>query len=429
MDNNDILSQLSHVRKLFAEAGTADYHVVEKYAWLLVKVLNSDALEDDSVQSRKCLADYMNLNVKRPSKLHSALLYAACKMSFRFADFHFAKFLEKWDLSNLRKEDFVKTIGEDGKVYNPFAERVVKAYMHALLLRPEEVLPSAQLDIVRPIAQKMRFSHIRTMIVVKTTKAEVRGRTMYFAHLVDKEGNELSCEIHDLLPNPLTHKTGEKYYVNVGQLYDVLPRWKVNTDGETSVNEILKVEHAYLSSKSYGESYPVTIGYVDSYDATHQYYHIYDKWSRHFVADGAACRLGSFGRPKVQVGDFVRFAPIIPKPKKKGEKVFKSAYVVDTISPDHGPEEFGLREAKVVYVDQEKRYYRWELIDPSNPIMEVGADIPPVTTGFVSFETHSIPHIDGKEVPQKGDTILILAYLRRGKDGQKHAKTIYVKQK
>lgn len=427
MDNkSDIIAQLEQMRQLYANAGVTEGPLVERYAWTLVKVLGSDVLATDSVRSRQYLAEYMRLPIPRPSRVHSAILGVACGMAARFADFRFIPFLQMWDVRHLRPEDFVATKGADGKAFQPLAERMTRRYMHAILLRPFDQAEPDQVQVIQEIARKMHYHAPRTMLVTSVTKGESQGRTIRFAHLVDACGTMFSCEIHNLQPHPLAVNHGDRHYVNVGQLYDVLPRESHRFNDETQGSAPLRIEAAYESQRSFGDAFPCTVGYVKSYDATHDYYHIYDAKSRHFVAKAAEQHLGRFGQPVIAEGDYIRFAPIIPQPKRPGDKVFKSAYVVGKCAPADGPKAFGLREAKVLYVDNAKGYYRWELTDTSVPIVEEGTTTPSCTGGFVGFGEGKGPHAGAVRVPAEGQTVQMVVFLVRGKDRQKRPHVVHV---
>lgn len=424
----DLLTQFEQIRELCKNAGVTDVKTLEHYAWIMVKVLHSDLFGNDAVRPRQYLAEYLSLPLPRPSAVHSAMLGCACSMAARYPAFHFAPFLKMWGTQHLRAEDFQAGMAADGKVFPSLAEKVVREYVHALLLRPDERLTAEELDVLRPTVAKMRYYAARPMIVSRVTQGSDGHRSFYFAELVDAKGLKVSCEAHSLTPHPLAAATDKRHYVNVGQVYDVLLREKkkASDDGEK-----LRVDLAYLSLRPWGEGYPVVTGYVDSYDAGHQYYHIFDAASRHFVASAADQRLGCYGRPTIAPGDFVRFAPIIPAPRVEGGKSFKTAYVIEKLTTEAGPSGFGLRRARVTMVDAERKFYRWELTDAAHPIVETLDNGEPAagegsTSGFVHFGDEHGPHHDGTPVPAVGSEINVVVFLRRGKDGQKRPKVVLV---
>ena len=146
------------------------------------------------------------------------------------------------------------------------------------------------------------------------------------------------------------------------------------------------------------------IGYVHSYDAGNDYYHIYDNQSRHFVA------VSPLQRP--QIGDFVWFSPIIPRESK-----FKSAIVIKSEDPRAGLGTFGLVEAEVTVVNRKESYIGYRLLS-----------FPPATTegeyakeGYASLRL--VVDTNGKPASntlRKGQRVKMLLYLTRGKDALKH---------
>lgn len=146
------------------------------------------------------------------------------------------------------------------------------------------------------------------------------------------------------------------------------------------------------------------IGYVHSYDAGNDYYHIYDNLSRHFVA------ISPQQRP--QIGDFVWFSPVIPRGSK-----FKSAIVIRPEDPRAGQETFGLTEAEVTQINRKEGYIGYRLLGfpPATAEGEYSKD------GYASLRL--VVDMNGKPVSgslRKGQRVRMLLYLTRGKDALKH---------
>lgn len=143
----------------------------------------------------------------------------------------------------------------------------------------------------------------------------------------------------------------------------------------------------------------VIMGYVENIDPSHSHIHVYDSASRHFVADMRECQ--------VPVGQYVSFIPVIPTGSK-----FKSAIINNVYPSGLGAELFGYHNAKVTYVDKAKGYASWELTD-GTVLQEYGTTAPSFTKGYIHAN-------EGAGVlPNVGDTIRLIAFLKRGKDGQK----------
>ena len=146
------------------------------------------------------------------------------------------------------------------------------------------------------------------------------------------------------------------------------------------------------------------IGYVHSYDAGNDYYHIYDNLSRHFVAVSPQL--------KPQIGDFVWFAPIIPRESK-----FKAAIVIKSEEPRAGQETFGLVEAEVTVVNRKESYLGYRLLTFPQDTTEGEY----AKEGYASLRL--VTDRDGKPASnalRKGQRVKMLLYLTRGKDALKH---------
>lgn len=103
-----------------------DIDLNTQYAWELQKegkiIFDSDKVEVQ--KARQLLADYIKLKNERPSQLHSLFLHFADKITDR-EEFNLISFLKKWDLNNLREDDF-EPFKKDDKVYPSIAEKVIQ---------------------------------------------------------------------------------------------------------------------------------------------------------------------------------------------------------------------------------------------------------------------------------------------------------------
>lgn len=136
-------------------------------------------------------------------------------------------------------------------------------------------------------------------------------------------------------------------------------------------------------------------GYVDYYDVARQFYHVYDAQSRHFVADHPAVR--------PNVGDFVSFTPVIP-----AGSTFKTALIRGVMDKQEGAASFGLLPATIVSINTVKKYfsYKLEATPPSTPEGTIAME------GFANLSL--LPQ--GKRAK---DRVMLLLFLKRGKDKQK----------
>lgn len=402
--------QLSEIRKLFAESAPTDQKIIDQYAWIIYKVLNKDYEQMGALACRQMLAEYMKLPVAKPSKLHSAMLYAATKIAAKHSDFHFIPFLKMWNMNNLREEDKLRVTNDEGKVFPSLLERVARVYMLSKLLRRDEELPEDSLSVLKPIIESFGLSEVTPMVVTKVNEAMVRGRKMHFAMLVANDGTEASCEVHALRPDPLNllidSKTQKPVYhmVKAGQLYDVILRNK--HDGKE-----MSVFDAILSRSTIADCFPIITGYVEHIDLQHAHIHIYDGASRHFVAASTNPSANNVSGMTINSGQFVRFSPIIPQKNK-----FKSAIIDSVQEPKTGASDFGLRDIRITHCDPEKGYCAWELKADNQPIVEAGTTTPSYTKGYVSksfFNERALP------LPVPGTEYRAVIFLKRGKDGEK----------
>lgn len=176
---------------------------------------------------------------------------------------------------------------------------------------------------------------------------------------------------------------------------------------------------AILASPNAEDIFPTAVGYIDGIDTEHAHIHIYDSFSRHFVAPFQPT--GS-----EREGDFVRFIPVIPTSSR-----FKTAIILASL-PAASPEvDAILREVRITAVDRTKGYASWQLTDPSRPITELlsplqlsaGETSPSFTSGYLSIPSLpadatalSIPTTTLGTPLAVGQTLQAFIYLRRGRD-------------
>lgn len=410
--NESILTQLQNIRQLFAEVAPTDAKTTTDYAWIIVKAINSDAEGIGATFCRQLLADYMDLPIEHPSKVHSALLSAAIRVAAIFKDFHFVSFLNMWNLHNLRPDDYLLQNSDNVEhAFPPLAERMARAYLSACLLRPGEKLDADQKAKVVMILEKMGYLPDLTQLLVTRIKdvTNKEGRLFRFATLVSPEGLEVECLVNNLCPNPWYQlPQGKRHYVNVGQVYDVILREKNKKPGTFAVAE------AYLSSKKISDCFDSVVGYIDNIDKQRSHIHIYDCFSRHFVAP-----LQRFSRE--QEGQIVKFVPVIPR-----NSVFKSAIILDYGTIQEAIDSGLVREMRITAFDEETSEVSWELTDSSKPITESltlyqlshGED----KVSFIAGSTRFPKANQGNNVdcPTRiGETFSAIVYLRRGKDFKK----------
>ena len=97
----------------------------EDFGWVIFRYLNKKYEEIGSLNSRKALFAYINLNNERPSRLHSQILNIATKISEKYEDLKFLPFLEMWGVNLFSDEDY-KTSYWNGKELSPLVDRIIE---------------------------------------------------------------------------------------------------------------------------------------------------------------------------------------------------------------------------------------------------------------------------------------------------------------
>ena len=172
---------------------------------------------------------------------------------------------------------------------------------------------------------------------------------------------------------------------------------------ERTVREYLNrhPEHCPLQAdKELPMILPPIIGYVKSYDAKNDFFHIFDSGSRHFVAKS----------PKVLplVNEYVWFTPIIPANSR-----FKSAVIIKQEEHTAGRETFGTLKAEYLHTDKEKKTFRYRITSP----------LPDADGGTMMAEGNaSLKLLNCKkgEYPAEGTPLQLVVFLVRGSDGVKY---------
>lgn len=96
----------------------------EKYGWAIYRYIKNSSNELPSVDVRRLLKNYLDLNNERPSLLHSLILNVALNYS-KNSDFNFYNFLKIWNLHLFRDEDRNEETFED-KIFKPLTNRVLR---------------------------------------------------------------------------------------------------------------------------------------------------------------------------------------------------------------------------------------------------------------------------------------------------------------
>jgi hypothetical protein len=103
----------------------------EQCGWILYGVINSKIGKSPSLELRRLLKEYFDLDYNQSSILHSSFLSLALKIAKIAPKFRFISFIKIWDLSKLRSEDKNDNI-VDGNKYKCLLYRVLSQAGQAL---------------------------------------------------------------------------------------------------------------------------------------------------------------------------------------------------------------------------------------------------------------------------------------------------------
>ena len=82
----------------------------EDFGWIIYRYLRECYETCGSINARKALKTYLELQNKRPSKLHSSVLKIAIRISEKYNDFKFLPFLGYWDLTMFTSDDLQRVL-------------------------------------------------------------------------------------------------------------------------------------------------------------------------------------------------------------------------------------------------------------------------------------------------------------------------------
>ena len=349
----------------------------EETQWVIFRYLKAHYATMGSVEARTLLAAYIKLHTRQPSLLNSCMLGLALKMVEVYPDFRLPQFLQAWGYDEcLRDDDHQPQAGKDGRRYLSLRERVERAMASYLLHHPEE--------------NRDQCGAIVSMYAVKIFEKEQHGRRRKFVKLVAPNGVGMVADSHQFPCKP---------WEIAGRLFDVLTR--VSKEGHVRAVEIV------ASDKRVEEVFASEPGYIDGIDLEHDHVHVFDVWSRHFVADRATVRLQGLA-----CGRFVRFCPVIAQ-----NDPFKSAAIIEMLPHEEGLEVFGTYDAIVVSVNRELKSWKYALatVQPSQQLTQAALSLR--REGYASL---SVLPESRKATLAPGQPVRLVLFLKRGMDGIKH---------
>lgn len=129
LDQKLIGCEIQVLRPLPLKEATAEE--AQQMGWIIYRRLKQhDRIS--SVAMRHLLWRFLQLNLPRPSLLHSLVLYAVLKNYADCEDFNLLEFLKCWSIQNLRLEDWKGQRTQDGKFLPSLVERCLTKIFHRM---------------------------------------------------------------------------------------------------------------------------------------------------------------------------------------------------------------------------------------------------------------------------------------------------------
>ena len=196
----------------------------EDFGWVIYRYLNKSYEKIGSVNARKALAVYMDLENERPSLLHSQILNVATKVSEKYDDFKFLPFLRMWGVMNFSDDDFCTSYWE-GKEISPLVERIIErcfrlGYTLDEVKEAFEVNP--RINNVVDIFSRYSFFEIS-----KLYKGEVSLLIKSIDDYLNAiNGKEIKNEFHSKILSMYLRKLPEE---EISQVIPALGKWGFNS--------------------------------------------------------------------------------------------------------------------------------------------------------------------------------------------------------
>lgn len=100
----------------------------ENFGWIIYRALHQNQ-QISTIERRRMLNNYLKLELPSPSMLHSCILSEAMNTErINPNEFLFTRFIEIWNLENLRDEDWQDGKTQDGNRYPSHVERMITLY-------------------------------------------------------------------------------------------------------------------------------------------------------------------------------------------------------------------------------------------------------------------------------------------------------------
>ncbi len=116
----------------FFEAKELDESQYASFGWIIYRALHQNT-QMPTIERKRMLNHYLQLQLPTPSTLHSCILSEAMSTEkINPNEFMFTKFIELWDLHNLRDDDWKTGTTIDGNRYPSLVERMITLYVREI---------------------------------------------------------------------------------------------------------------------------------------------------------------------------------------------------------------------------------------------------------------------------------------------------------
>lgn len=108
--------------------GKIDKDLYPDFGWIIYYTLKNTPVNDATLHKR-LLWNYLNLELPRPSILHSLILSEAIKVEQNTPKlFHIREFMKLWGFENLREQDWQQYITLEGNTFPSLVEKLIGVY-------------------------------------------------------------------------------------------------------------------------------------------------------------------------------------------------------------------------------------------------------------------------------------------------------------
>lgn len=142
-DNDLLIRSMISAERLLSPEGKR-----EQEGWRTLRALQEIPLEE-VVERKRLLFKYLQLDLMKPSLLHSRIMEEALKMDRADSkDFAFCKFADLWGLDSFRDEDWEQRQTKTGHILPSNVEKTITSYHKALMADPEQEASNAYRQLI-----------------------------------------------------------------------------------------------------------------------------------------------------------------------------------------------------------------------------------------------------------------------------------------